>query len=103
MSWIWVLIPLGAIFAGAFREWLNFKTDQLKSTEHISGEVEDLSAKLIEMGDERNRLTERIQNLEAIVTSQMYDTVVQPGKISLEDEELPDEEQIKKIARRLKN
>ena len=103
MYWIWILIPLGGILAGAFSEWLKFKQAQLESTAHLSGEVDDLTSKMVEIGGERDRLVERVQNLEAIVTSQMYDAVVSPGsRIPLEDDELPADEQVKRIARRLR-
>ncbi len=104
MGFVWVLIPIAAICAGAFSEWLKFKKAQIESTANLTGEVGDLSDRLIEMDRERQNLVERIQNLETIVTSQMYDEVVEPeGRIKLDEDDLPEKEQITRIARRIRS
>lgn len=77
-SFSWVLIPLAGIFAGMFSQWLKFKekTTQLgASTDELERAVADIR-KQNAVADGRERaLVERIQNLEAIVTSQAWDTL----------------------------
>lgn len=72
---IWVLIPLAAILIGGFMEYVKFKAKQEKlgdSTKEAEGRLSDLNDRL----EEQNRdLVRRIQNLEAIVTSQTWDDI----------------------------
>jgi len=71
----WVLIPLAAILAGAWSEWLKFKEKQAKlgaSAESLEAQFDKISGRL----EEQNKaLIQRIQNLEAIVTSVEWDNV----------------------------
>ena len=86
----WVLIPIAGILFGAFKEWLNFKEKQLKigeSTEHLEVKVDELLQALEKSEREKEGLLSRLQNLETIVTSQVWDV--------LSDEETPPE--IKKL------
>ena len=120
-SWIW--IPIIAILAGtiggAFKEWLKFKekTQQLGSSTH---ELEKTSAEQAEllrtMQAEREALIGRIQNLEAIVTSQVWDAIHQEGlppaekqqavaasPLGLEEPDAPsDADRAAQLARRLR-
>ena len=78
MGFLWILIPLAAIAAGAFSEWLKFKkqTSELgSSTAELEGQVTKLKTELAEFAEERKALVGRIQNLEAIVTSEAWDTL----------------------------
>lgn len=75
---IWILIPLAAIFVGAFKEWLKFKEKQLElgqSAENLDSQVKALSEALAFSESEKESLLNRIQNLETIVTSQVWDVM----------------------------
>ena len=77
-AWIWVLIPITAILAGTVKEWLEFKAKQDRlghSTHELEETVRTLQGALEESEAERERLTERVQNLETIVTSQAWDAL----------------------------
>lgn len=109
----WVLIPLLAILVGAFKEWLKFKEKQQKlgtSTEGLEKTVE-VQQKELEAAQRR------IQNLEAIVTSQMWDVVhndalPQPEKesalaearmdLAFPEDDTSDTERAARLARRLR-
>ena len=74
----WILIPIAGILAGAFKEWLQFKQTQNQlgtSTEQLEKKVEMLERALEVSEGNRNQLTERIQNLETIVTSTEWDSL----------------------------
>ncbi len=112
MTWIWVLIPLAAIAVGAFQEWLKFqeKTARLgNSTRELGQTTTSLRESISSLESERDALVRRVQNLEAIVTSQVWDDVHdRPAEgflgSRLEAESPPkqdDAEIIDRIARRL--
>jgi len=61
-TWIWVVIPLAAIFAGTLRRWFRLKERQLET---MSGRAADQSAL---SAAETERLKQRIAVLERIVT-----------------------------------
>ncbi|NBC17828.1 MAG: hypothetical protein GVY18_10990 [Bacteroidetes bacterium] len=74
----WVLIPVLAILVGAFKEWLDFKakTQQLgSSTRDLEDTVRAQAETIDAMQEERDDLIRRIQNLEAIVTTEMWDAL----------------------------
>lgn len=117
-SWVW--IPIVAILVGGFTEWLKFKekTRQLGSSAEELEQTVEAQAKALEASDaERAALVKRIQNLEAIVTSQLWDvlhddTLAPPGReralaeahLHLDAPEEPsDADQVERLARRLKN
>lgn len=60
--WIWILIPLAAIFAGTIRRWLQLKEKQL---DQMSYRVADQSA---QSAAETERLKQRVAVLERILT-----------------------------------
>ncbi len=115
----WVLIPLLAILVGGFTEWLKFKEKARKlgsSAEELEKTVEQ-QAKALEASEaERAALVKRIQNLEAIVTSQMWDVMheepqaspqreraLSEARVYLDAPEEPsDADQVARLARRLK-
>ena len=75
---IWVLIPIAAILVGAFKEWLKFKEKQLElgqSTASLDSQVKELTEALSFSETEKQSLLNRIQNLETIVTSQVWDVM----------------------------
>jgi len=98
----WVLIPIAGILAGAWSEWLKFKEKQSKlgaSAETLEAEFEKMSSRL----EEQNRaLIDRIQNLEAIVTSPDWDAITLPPALpessSLIDVESPENVNTKEAA-----
>ena len=100
MDFVWVLIPLAAILVGALKEWLKFKEKQLQlgeSTSELGSTVSDLQAA-------NEKLTDRVRNLEAIVTSQSWDALPDVSAPLQLDEptELTDEERAGILARRVR-
>jgi len=71
----------GVIFALAltayapFKDWLNVKKEQCKLGGSTQAVGDDLGALRDELTQERARLTRRIEDLEAIVTSQTWDVL----------------------------
>ncbi len=79
----WILIPLAGILFGAFKEWLNFKEKQLQlgeSTEHLEAKVDELMKALETSELQKTGLLSRVQNLETIVTSQVWDVLLDEEK-----------------------
>jgi hypothetical protein len=62
-TWIWVLIPLAAIFAGVMKRWLDVKERQMEAVSRSAIERAERYAAQTE------RLEERVRVLERIVTS----------------------------------
>lgn len=62
-TWIWVLIPLAAIFAGVVKRWLDVKERQMEAISRTAIERAERYAAQTE------RLEERVRVLERIVTS----------------------------------
>lgn len=113
MPFVWVLIPLTMFGVGAFLEWLKFKEKQAKlgaSTDELVKEVKSLKESIAEKDRE---MTKRLQNLETIVTSQVWDAInaekenLPPHLLDqvapLEKEEVSDTQKAEEIARRLKS
>lgn len=71
MAWIWVLIPITALLVGAFSEWLKFREKQ----QQLGASADELEARVAALENEREHIRRRLQNLEAIVTSQMWDVM----------------------------
>ena len=66
-SWIWVLIPLAAIFAGVMKKWLSIKERQL---ELMSREAAEKGAQYAAHTD---KLEQRVRVLERIATDRGID------------------------------
>ncbi len=110
-SYWWVLLIFAGMGYGAFEEWLSFRREQEKlgaSTAEMSDDISELKQ---EWNEERARLTRRIEHLEAIVTSQTWDEVVEPSRdlpppLELEKEsqnsELSAEERAQQLAQRIR-
>ena len=62
-TWIWVLIPLAAIFAGVIKRWLDIKERQMEA---ISREAVEQAARYAKQTE---RIEERVRVLERIATS----------------------------------
>jgi hypothetical protein len=118
LAFSWVLIPITAILVGGFTEWLKFRAKQQQlgfSTKELQETVASLRSSLAASEERQKALTGRIQNLEAIVTSQVWDAVHDPvlpvaekerrlaeanARLSLPEEE-PPAARAERIARRL--
>jgi hypothetical protein len=103
---VWVLIPLAAILVGAFSEYLKFKTKQ----QNISTSTSEIERALEKMTDQNTNLTRRVQNLEAIVTSQTWDEMdgqtSAPPKLTLPEPEVEiptDADGVAELARRVRS
>lgn len=81
MAFAWVLIPIVAILAGAWSEWLKFKEKQTQ----IGTSTSEIERALEKMTEQNANLIRRVQNLEAIVTSQTWDDVQSDRLSSQED------------------
>ena len=86
MEFWWVLIPLTAILAGAFKDYVKIRARQQAlgtSNRELEKVVEDLR--------QTNRtLAQRVENLETIVVSQTWNT--------LNDPQLSDAERQRRLA-----
>ncbi|GIV60594.1 MAG: hypothetical protein KatS3mg043_1683 [Rhodothermaceae bacterium] len=111
-AWIWVLIPLAALLLGGFSEWLKFKAKQ----QQLGASTGELEASVASLETQLAAAERRLRNLEAIVTSQLWD-VLHDGSLSGPEKEralaaaraelhLPDEEsdadRVEQMARRLR-
>jgi uncharacterized protein YlxW (UPF0749 family) len=70
INWIF-LIPMIAILAGAFKEWLSFRAQQ----EKLGTSTAELVKIVSSLQEERSDLVRRLENLETIVTSRLWETV----------------------------
>lgn len=59
-TWIWVLIPLAAIFAGVIKRWLDIKEKQMEAISHEANARAEQYAAQTERLEERMRVLERI-------------------------------------------
>ncbi|MEA3010164.1 MAG: hypothetical protein QOJ91_1856 [Sphingomonadales bacterium] len=66
-QWIWVLIPLAAIFAGVMKRFLDIKEKQIASVTVQSAE------KAAQYAAHTDRLEQRVRVLERIVTDKGID------------------------------
>ena len=66
-SWIWVLIPLAAIFAGVMKRWLDVKEKQIDALRREAAE------KQVRYNEQTERLEQRVRVLERIVTDKGID------------------------------
>ena len=70
-TWIWVLIPLAAIFAGVMKRWLDLKEKQMAAISQAAvGRAEQYAA-------QTERLEERVRVLERIATSRGTEVIEQ--------------------------
>ena len=66
-SWIWVLIPIAAIFAGVMKHWLALKDRQLDA---VAQEAADRAARY---SAQTERLEQRVRVLERIITDKGFE------------------------------
>ena len=112
-AWIWVLIPIVAILVGAFSEWLKFKEKQAK----LGTSTSELEKTVVGQQQALETAQRRIQNLEAIVTSQVWDVMhddtlpeaerqraLSQARIQLDPPDEPsDADRVAQLARRLRS
>jgi hypothetical protein len=79
---IWILIPIVAVLAGTFKEWMEFKAKQRQ----LGASTDELDHEVAELRKINEALQERVQNLEAIVVSQTWDALHAPGLTPVERE-----------------
>ena len=103
---VWVLIPIVAMLVGAYSEWQKFKAKQ----QNISVSTSEIEVALEKMTEQNANLIKRVQNLEAIVTSQTWDEldgqIAQPPRLSVPDQEIAiptDASEVDAIARRVRS
>jgi len=66
-TWIWVLIPIAAIFAGVAKRWIDLKQAQL---DRVTRNAADESTRHAQHAE---RLEQRVRVLERIVTDKGLD------------------------------
>ena len=74
-SWIWVLIPLAAIFAGVVKHWLSVKERQIDAMSHEAAE------KAAQYAAQTERLEQRVRVLERIATDRGIDVADEIEKL----------------------
>lgn len=74
-SWIWVLIPLAAIFAGVVKHWLAIKERQIDAISHEAAE------KAAQYAAQTERLEQRVRVLERIATDRGIDVADEIEKL----------------------
>ena len=70
-TWIWVLIPLAAIFTGVIKRWMDLKEKQMEAVSR------DAVARAERYAAQTERLEERVRVLERIVTAKGTDVAEQ--------------------------
>jgi hypothetical protein len=70
-SWIWVLIPLAAIFAGVMKRWLDLKEKQMAAISQAA------VTRAEQYATQTERLEERVRVLERIATSRGTEVIEQ--------------------------
>ena len=112
-AWIWVLIPIVAILVGAFSEWLKFKEKQAK----LGTSTNELEKTVAAQQEALAAAQRRLENLEAIVTNQVWDAMhdealpeaerqraLAQARLALDPPDEPsDADRVAQIARRLRN
>jgi hypothetical protein len=66
-SWIWILIPLAAIFAGVLTKWFRLKEKQIEAMSRQAAE------KGAQYASHTERLEQRVRVLERIATDKGID------------------------------
>ncbi|HEX8584928.1 MAG TPA: hypothetical protein VF680_11000 [Allosphingosinicella sp.] len=70
-TWIWVLIPLAAIFAGVMKRWLDLKEKQMAAISQAA------VTRAEQYASQTERLEERVRVLERIATSRGTEVIEQ--------------------------
>lgn len=78
----WFLIPIVAILAGTFKDYMKIRTQQRT----LGTSTDQLEKTVVELKSRERELLERVQNLEAIVVSQTWDVLHDKGLAAPERE-----------------
>ncbi|HEY0086937.1 MAG TPA: hypothetical protein VGB65_13655 [Allosphingosinicella sp.] len=70
-TWVWVLIPLAAIFAGVMKRWLDLKEKQMAAISQAA------VTRAEQYASQTERLEERVRVLERIATSRGTEVIEQ--------------------------
>jgi hypothetical protein len=68
---LWVLIPIVAIVAGTFKEYMKMRAEQRQ----LGTSADELEKTVAALQSRERELLDRVQNLEAIVVSQTWDVL----------------------------
>ena len=110
----WLKYPLAAlagILLAGFSEWLKFKQKMGASASQVDSSVKALEGEVDKLKGERQALVQRIQNLEAIIASEQWETLGSDKELAqatMAQIELPepdrdeDADEVARIARRLR-
>lgn len=74
-TWIWVLIPLAAIFAGVMKRWLYLKERQMQAISREAVERAERYAKQTERLEERVRVLERIATAKGTEVAEQIESL----------------------------
>jgi hypothetical protein len=74
VTWVWVFIPIAAIFARVFRDYIRLQTQQRA----LGTSNRELERTVDELRRTNETLAQRVENLETIVVSQTWN-VLQAG------------------------
>jgi hypothetical protein len=74
-NWVWVLIPVAAIFARVFRDYIRLQTQQRA----LGTSNQELERTVDELRRTNETLAQRVENLETIVVSQTWNVLQAPG------------------------
>jgi hypothetical protein len=75
VTWVWVLIPLAAIFGRMLRDVLRIQAQQRS----LGSSNRDLEKVVEELRQTNRTLGQRVENLETIVVSQTWNAVNAPA------------------------
>jgi uncharacterized protein YlxW (UPF0749 family) len=75
ITWVWVLIPITAIVARVFRDYVRLQTQQRV----LGTSNRELERVVEELRQTNQTLAQRVENLETIVVSQTWNAVNAPG------------------------
>ena len=95
------MIPIVALLIGGLKMWIDFKSKQ----EKLGTSTHDLEEAVQQLEADRAALRRRVENLEAIVTSEEWDALPESEKcsgsfLSLSDSEAPSSEQVRRRGER---
>jgi crotonobetainyl-CoA:carnitine CoA-transferase CaiB-like acyl-CoA transferase len=78
-TWIWVLIPLAAIFAGVMKRWLDLKERQMQAISREAVEQAERYARQTERLEERVRVLERIATAKGTEVAEQIENLRDRG------------------------
>ncbi|HYU30741.1 MAG TPA: hypothetical protein VEW48_01140 [Thermoanaerobaculia bacterium] len=79
-TWVWVFIPIVAILARVFRDYIRLQTQQRA----LGTSNQELEKVVEELRRTNSTLAQRVENLETIVVSQTWNALNAPGATDAE-------------------